>query len=303
MIKNYNSETIFPRKMIGEIVSILKKKNAEILIYKDLNIKHSPIPDPFKYLREYTEFKVGSSNLVDIGIVFCKLIYNKIRYKFDSNHINSNISNRSSCPQVIFQHDADRQPYKTIDLMEYERTLGITSSNFFFYQRNIWDSDNEPYELNIEKLKELEFSGFEIGYHLNAYELADYDLDKALSILQRDISFFEHNFNLRSFVPHGGVSGPGGLNNDFIPNFPILKKLNWCYNGRGIHGVIKDITWSDGGIYNDIVMNPIDLARNLTGNQRILFLMHPQYYGDKLLSDWQSLPISREKWWRELWNL
>ena len=65
----------------------------------------------------------------------------------------------------------------------------------------------------------------EIGYHQNAMELSGYDVSKAHEIIERDIKFFQKNFNLHSFVPHGGVLGPNGEENSHIPHEGFLSNL------------------------------------------------------------------------------
>ena len=34
-----------------------------------------------------------------------------------------------------------------------------------------------------------------------------------------------------------------------------------------------------------------------------MFLMHPQYYGEQLMKNWEKLPVARLGWWRALWGL
>ena len=71
--------------------------------------------------------------------------------------------------------------------------------------------------------RQLENSGFEIGYHLNAYELAGYDIDEAFELIERDLDFLEQHFRITSFVPHGGIPGPFGINNQMIPHARRLR--------------------------------------------------------------------------------
>lgn len=85
-----------------------------------------------------------------------------------------------------------------------------------------------------------------------------------------------------------------------MPQKNELKKLTWCYNKRGF---IFDTIWSDGYIFKETVKNPIEIIENIKNGERVLFLMHPQYYGDKLRSDWETIPVSKEQWWKKLWNL
>lgn len=303
-IKDYNAETIFPWEMVDNIVAILKEKNADITTYADCKLEENILPDPYKYLSEYAGYKLNSSNLISTALVTCAFVLRDRNFGIVSKSAKRFLTKElTGVPQVFFQHDADRQPYKTVEMMRREYDLGIVSSNFFFYERNIWDDDKEEYTLDINQLKALESHGFEIGYHLNAYELAQYDLIKAWEIINRDIAFFQKHFNLKGFVPHGGVAGLNGINNDYIPNAGVLKSLKWYYNGRSIRGFVKDKTWSDGNIFNDTVANPMQVAAQLKGGERMLFLMHPQYYGDKLMKNWEQLPVAKEKWWRALWAL
>lgn len=303
-MKDYNAETIFPWEILEKLVSVLKEKNSEIITYSDCKLEKSILPDPYKYLSEYASYKINSYDPLNTTLVTCALLLRKrnlgIVSKIAKRFLDSGLTKN---PQVFFHHDADRQPYKTVEMMLREKELGIVSSNFFFYERNIWDDDKEDYILEIDKLKYLESIGFEIGYHLNAYELAQYNVKEAFEIINRDINYFKKHFNLKGFVPHGGVPGSNGINNDYIPNVSILKSLNWYYNGRNLRGFIKDVTWSDGNIYNETVENPIEIASQLKSGERVLFLMHPQYYGDKLMKNWEQLPIAKEKWWRSLWSL
>jgi hypothetical protein len=300
-IKDYNAETIFPWKMLENIVDILKKHKAEFITYSNCKLEESILPDPYKYIREFAGYKLNSDNLFSSAFIAFALVFRNKKFGIFSTLAKTLLKhNLHGVPQIIFQHDADRQPYKTLEMMKREKNLGIISSNFFFYQRNVWDEDKEEYKLEIDELKALESDGFEIGYHLNAYELGKYNLVDTFDILNRDIAFFRDHFNLKGFVPHGGVKGLNGINNESIPHIGILKSLNWYYNGKGIY---KDKSWSDGNIYFETVSNPMQVASELNAGERMLFLMHPQYYGDKLMKNWEQLPVAKEMWWRELWGL
>lgn len=207
-------------------------------------------------------------------------------------------------PVVILHHDADRQPHKTVDMMRFEERLGVVSSSFFFVNRSSrWPGDVEPYDLDFSALRELEGRGFEIGYHLNAMERSGYDATRALAVAAQDIVFLRQHLNIQSFVPHGGVPGPGGVNNEHTPYRGVLASLVWAYSGRGF---VNDAAWSDGyaeGAAALQLRDPRKVAASLRGRVRGHFLMHPQYYGHTLRPDWQTLPISQLPWWRELWGL
>ena len=78
---------------------------------------------------------------------------------------------RGQPPVVLLQHDADHTPYKTVDLMNMNIRWVFAVPHISL--RTESKQQIRPYTLDIERLKSLENSGFEIGYHLNAYELLD----------------------------------------------------------------------------------------------------------------------------------
>lgn len=294
----YDRETFFPFSILEEVVSILKEKNCAFVTYADfnLNLIH-PKFDDFSYLFEFINFQLGYPNTFNATAIWTKFLLKKI---FTGQRLGAFLSkeNNHEGPTVILQHDADQQPYKTIDMMNLEKSLNVVSSAYFFKNQNF--DPEKSYSFDIEKLQDLENIGFEIGYHLNAYELADYDLKKAMDIVKSDLAYFKNIFNLRTFVPHGGHPSSSGLNNEKIPYKGILRKYSWCYNGRGFS---HDEMWSDGNIYVDEIEDPRVVAARLTKGQRGAFLMHPQYYGNQLSPEYNKLPVSKEKWFKQLWHL
>ncbi|MDC3016023.1 hypothetical protein OA010_04335 [Luminiphilus sp.] len=194
------------------------------------------------------------------------------------------------------QHDADLLPEKTCEMLDLEYRRGIVSSAYVFVEH----ADDSGYVLNTDKLKSLEEKGFEIGYHQNALERAGYEHEVALELVEQDLSWLRKHFTIRSFVPHGGEPSSDGRNNEHLGHKGALKSLLWAYNGNCI---LKDYTWSDGGIRKRTPSDPRIFARSLVPGSRAMMLMHPQYYGDVLRDDWRSLPISNERWWRDLWGL
>ncbi len=187
--------------------------------------------------------------------------------------------------------------------MEAERACGAVSAAYFFRRRAArWPGDEEPYELDLVRMKEFERNGFEIGYHLNGPELADYDVAGGTAIIDEDVRFFREHFDLRSFVPHGGRSGPGGVNNHHIRHEGSLADLIWVYNGRGLE---TDVSWSDGHVESPGsagLEDPRDVARRVRGRMRAHFLFHPQYYGSEVRADVSRIGVARTAWWRSLWT-
>ena len=283
--EDYNNETYFPKTLLKEMAEILWAKRGRFAVYRDFPVLLTdPSRDDSSYDEEWLRFKTRAERLPRV----VQWLHRKIRGV-----------QPSFPPVVLLQHDADHTPYKTVDLMEYERSLGIRSSAYFFYKQNLSDRW-EPYTLDIHRLQSLEKIGFEIGYHLNAYELADYDLDKAFDLIRQDLDFLQKHFQITSFVPHGGIPGPDGINNQMIPYSGVLRQYQWPYHLRGLK---HDYYWSDGSIGSESLQDPREMIRKLEHDQRMMFLMHPQYYGDELAPDYEKLPIAKERWWRELWGL
>jgi hypothetical protein len=205
-------------------------------------------------------------------------------------------------PQVFLQHDADRNPQNTIKVMELEARLGVRSSCYFFVTRAPrGTSDDEPYPVDWQRLAALERQGFEIGYHLNAPELEGYERGRTMTRIASDLAFFRSRVRLRSFVPHGGVPGPRGENNERIQHPRGAEDLVWFYCGKGVS---TDVVWSDGHVESeasDSLPDPRVVAASLRGRVRARFLFHPQYYGDRLRENLSNVGVTRTDWWRSLW--
>jgi hypothetical protein len=205
--KPYDAETIFPFSFVEELIDILKSCQSQFVTYRNCpcpRILPRKLP-VINYLFELFHFK---SKVVKPGLLgplraALKTVEASTRRRLPGF---LQVSCQSG-PTILLHHDADRQPYKTVDLMRLEQGMGIKSSAFFFFERHIWDDDHEPYNIDVGSLQQLESAGFEVGYHLNAYELANYDLEKAWQLVHRDVSWFKSHFDLRSFVPLGGVPG------------------------------------------------------------------------------------------------
>ncbi len=296
-----NKYTLFPINLIEETASILREKKAIFRCYSDLDLSSPLSSSRWRYVGEYTNFKTGKFGLFRSFIAVSYMISKRKNLSLLSSFI-GNMINQQNYPEVIFQHDADRLPEKTIEVMRFEKKWGIKSSAYFFYRKApSWDGDDVDYKLPLDDMKILEREGFEIGYHQNAYELADYKKTETNTILKRDIKFFRENFNLRSFVPHGGRIGPNGEENSDLPHEGPLKNLLWAYNGKCI---LKDLMWSDGVCEGPLgASDPREQAKTVEKGMRAVFLFHPQYYGTKLREDWRNFPISKMPWWKEVWGL
>lgn len=310
--EHYNRETYFPLSLVGEVTDILRRRGCEFRRYRDFHVPlFTPRLDRLSYQIEYLQFSGHGAETRSVCVAASKLLLRKLRSLIRllaKGRTSGGAGAQSTLrlthraprnPVAIFQHDADQQPYKTVDMMLYEAELGVVSSSYFFVKQN-GDPGTEPYVVDVERLRDLEVQGFEIGYHLNALELAAYDVDRAFQIIEHDVAWFRERFDLRTFVPHGGRPGPRGENNEMIPYRGILRSYGWAYNGRG---VASHHIWSDGHIGFEPLEDPRALAERVQPGERAIFLMHPQYYGDRLSPAFESLPLARCTWWRELWGI
>lgn len=294
-MNNIETEVVFPISLANDVFDILIERNLNVLRYKDLDTKDSWCGSRCRYIDEYVRFKTGSLN----PFSFTRAIFTYFilkRYTPSYIWISQRFGKKNVPATVILQHDADVMPERTLDMIKLEHAKGIKSSCYIFSEH----AENIVYNLPIEELKKFEDHGFEIGYHLNAFERANYNSKYAFDLVKKDLDYLSQFFNITSYVPHGGVYSKDGRNNYSLPHKERLKPLTLAYNGNCI---LKEFTWSDGGIKKSTPSDPRVFARELPNNSRAIMLMHPQYYGTTLRHDWETLPISKSKWWRKLWGL
>ena len=291
------TQVVFPWSLAEAVFDLLQERKVRIIRYCDLDFAGSRVGSAQRYWDEYVRFRAGRVNPLTVSSAMVRFAFLRWGGRFPLYQQTINfLFGKSAVPTVILQHDADSLPNRTLEMMRREQRRRLVSSCYFFVEH----AEGEAYDLDIEALQSLEASGFEIGYHQNAYERSGYDRDRAFRLVASDLDWLQKRFRIRSFVPHGGRPSKEGLNNDHLPHAGRLKPLLWAYNGRCI---LKEYTWSDGGIHKRTPENPKDFVRKLANGSRAMMLMHPQYYGDRLRDDWSSLPIVKERWWRELWGL
>jgi len=298
--ENCVNHAIFPVSLITETVAILKENGAVFRRPVDSWPEATRLRTRVDYLREFAQWQSGASGWLRFPIWLAKRIgVRGVQRMLRRQRTGAPPAGR---PEVYLQHDADRNPENTLAVMEAERALGAVSANYFFRNRaSRWEGDIEPYELDIPAMQRLEAQGFEIGYHLNGPELADYDEGKGWELIRDDVAFFRRHFSLKSFVPHGGRPGSKGQNNDHIEHRDCLDDLIWFYNGRGF---VCDIGWSDGSLEcpaSRTLPDPRDVAHQVRGRVRARFLFHPQYYGPHLRTNLKDVGVVETSWWKHLW--
>ena len=191
---------------------------------------------------------------------------------------------------VLLQHDVDRLPELTMNLLRQEQCLGIPSNVMIFNRRIEWRHLQETgeilyadYDLDLPFLRRLQDKhGFVIGYHSNAYEAAMFDPQRARVIFQEDVSALRQWFDIRYFSPHGGAKDPQGRSNSALtPPDELMNSLRWVHNR---YTVRFDGNYSDGGLNDPRIdpatRDPRNFVRALRKGKRYRILTHPQYYRD-----------------------
>ncbi len=210
---------------------------------------------------------------------------------------------------LLLQHDVDDAPERTVALLRAEERLGLRSSVFLFH-RHVDEpaaaagrAVGLPYDIPHDYFGHLHRAfGFVFGYHVNAMQAALYDPDRAARLAVEDVRALGRHFPLRFYVPHGGVPGPGGENNQAIDWSAVFGEgLRCVYNPRSPR---LDGAFSDGGLIPRSAAaaarpaEAFDLAaflRSLRPGRRYRVLIHPQYYGD----DWTGTPrLADAPWYR-----
>jgi hypothetical protein len=285
-----NKHTLFPVSLFEEVLGILTARQVEFGLYGDLCMSGSLSTPRWRYVGEYTRWKTGGLDPIRLAWAAGLLMMTRMPSPA-ARKLARRLDRKRDAPIVFLQHDADRHPFRTYDVMDVERQFGVRSSSYFFYESPY--DDNEPYELDVTRMQAFENDGWEIGYHQNAYELAAYDAARTPPILSRDVAWFQERFDLRSYTPHGP-------RNCKWPHGGPLDDLICAFNGPCI---LKEFTWSDGGCeYGAVPSDPRVFARELPSGCRATMLMHPQYYGESPRPDVEILPICKVEWWQRLWS-
>ncbi len=210
---------------------------------------------------------------------------------------------------VVLQHDVDSSPERSLRVLAEEDRRGLRSVPMVFAQRHdrrlLRDErriELTEYEIAPSYLRRLaDERRFAIGYHCNAVEQALWDLDVAAERFRADVASLSALFELHFFSAHGGVPGPGGINNTAISVPPELRaELRWVCTG---HSAKFDGAYSDGGIRSprrDFLKRDLrDFVRTWQPGRRYRVLTHPQYYTD------EPQPVDdfmRAEWYRGLFD-
>ena len=207
---------------------------------------------------------------------------------------------------LVLQHDVDVLPHFTQRMIAMEALYGFRSNIFIFRDRISRLGKRPPYDIDHAFFQEAERNGFVIGYHQNALQLSEFDIDRAVERFRSDVEHLRRLYDIQFFVPHGGrgreIDGVMRYNVD-VPMPPELEssagRMRWVYNG---YGPKFALTWSDGGISLlrdhkrtaslDIIKMFLHKLRPGTRN---FALIHPQRWGYNLEPG--KIPLLAEQPW------
>jgi|GEM_PF-1220672 len=190
---------------------------------------------------------------------------------------------------VLIQYDIDSRPERANALLASPHHDDIPANVMLFrdrIDRKRFKKTGElrftEYDFDMELLKKRMTENYVMGYHTNAYEKSEHNMDRALEIFNDDMTYFHDNFGVKYFSAHGGVPGPNGLNNNSLPfDERWVERSTWVHNGRTLR---FQGYFSDGG-HNSEARDPQkrdlrDFVAGMEPGKRYRMLLHPQYYAD-----------------------
>jgi len=136
----------------------------------------------------------------------------KLKYNFVTmeNFISNKLWNDDDF-YCVLRHDIDKRINNSVITAKIENEFGIRSTYYARYVKKVYD---------VEKLKQIEALGHEIGFHYETLDKAKGDFDKALSIFEREISEIRKDFNIKTICMHGFPLTPW-------KNVDIWKKFDY----------------------------------------------------------------------------
>lgn len=269
---------------------------------------------PLRFLSDLMALIGANSDKINV------LTYNDLEWGGDWDYKNhypnelkawkKSLKNRIQDPKkihLIFQHDVDNCPDRTMDLLKVQEECAVQSNVMIFnnkidrkHLKKTGEAIPSDYPIDHPRLVELETKGFVIGYHSNAYEQAEFDRNSAEKLFIQDVEELQSKHSIQFFCPHGGNRDINGESNASL-DFPesLRQSLRWVLNK---HTIRLDGRYSDGGI-RGARRNPEerDLRQHVLSwkpGKRYRILIHPQYYG----TTYKKSPklTQRASWYSEL---
>ncbi|HIA71812.1 MAG TPA: hypothetical protein EYO01_03805 [Phycisphaerales bacterium] len=208
---------------------------------------------------------------------------------------------------LLIQHDVDNSPRLTEEVVRLEMEFGVRSNIFIFASRWSLTENPAPYSVNHQFLQDAEQRGFVIGYHQNALQLSNFDVEEATKRFEADVYQLRKMYNINYVVPHGGkgttVNGTVIHNKDLNIPESLRSSLRWVYNKYGMkfsHRI------SDGGLRKctDVErLHQLNLTENFLPSielgKRGFVLTHPQRWGTNVDPSFTPL-LASLPWYKKM---
>ncbi|MDA8660026.1 hypothetical protein N9M01_07380 [Luminiphilus sp.] len=208
---------------------------------------------------------------------------------------------------LVIQHDVDNHPFFTDRMIAMEAVYGLRSNVFIFCDRYTKNGPDHTYQIDHGFLVEAQKAGFVIGYHQNAFAMAEFDMDNAIEKYRNDVRSLREIYDIDFVVPHGGIGSV--VNGEKIHNVDVPMpdefkgNLRWVYNR---YGVKFDQRWSDGGLRKANDLKKIrrfniveEFLHKLKKGTRNFCLIHPQRWGYNVDVEQNTL-LAKEHWYRKI---
>jgi len=215
---------------------------------------------------------------------------------------------------IIFRHDVDRAPERSLKFAQIENELGITGTYYF---RAV------PKSFNKDIIKQISKFGHEIGYHYEDFSLMKGELDKSILRFEKNLNKFRAIISISTICMHGspiskydnrklwekydyhdfGIIGESYFDLDFNEIF-YLTDTGRRWNGDDVSvrdkvetGGWRQKTGEGKWLRYQTTMDIIKAVDDGTFPKKALITFHPQRWNDK------PLPWIKELLWQNTKNV
>lgn len=199
----------------------------------------------------------------------------------------SNIQNKT----IILRHDVDKNPHKALEMARIEAEFDIVST--YYFRKSTFDETI---------IKEIVALGHEVGYHYEELAICNGDIEKAIEMFNRNISFFRSYIPIKTIAMHGSPMSKFDnrslwkknyhySNFDIIaePYFDFIGKTNHVYftdTGRSWNSIsnIRDVSQSVYSHQLSGIYTTRDLITYIHNDPKssIMISIHPQRWNSSL---------------------
>lgn len=95
---------------------------------------------------------------------------------------------------IIFRHDVDDKPERSLVMAQLENKLGIRSTYYF----RIVPQSNQ-----LEIIKQIAELGHEIGYHYEDLNMANGNINRAFESYEKNLAYFRQFYSIKTISMHG----------------------------------------------------------------------------------------------------